>query len=203
MKRTDKIVYAARNKVNNKAYIGFCVNFKERKIRHLRCARNGTSNYFYNALRKYGIENFEWIILFDDLGSIEDCKIMEKKMVALFDTYINGYNGTRGGSGGNTFNGSNNSGIFKKGHIPWHKEKKMSEEYCKILSDAQKRYYTKHNTLKRKQIKQLTKYGELIMVWESVTGVGQLLGITPSGISRVARQKKGTAGGFKWEYIAN
>lgn len=138
MRRTERIVYAVHNKITNKSYIGYCVDLKERKARHLKCAKNGVAGHFYNAIRKYGEGNFEWIILFDNLGGIEDCKIMEKRMIGLFDTFNNGYNSTLGGDGGNTFNGTNNSGVFQKGLIPWNTGMKMSKEHCQKLSDAHK-----------------------------------------------------------------
>lgn len=123
------------NKVNNKSYIGYCIDFKERKTRHFLCAKKGIVTRFYNAIRKYGEENFEWIILFDNLENIEECKKIEKLMIVLFDTYNNGYNSTLGGDGGFT---GHNSGEFKKGQQSRNKGKKMSEEQRQKLSNAHK-----------------------------------------------------------------
>jgi len=142
MRRREKIVYAVRNMITDKSYIGFCVCFKERKAAHLSSAKKGVNTKFYGAIRKYGAENFKWSILFDNLGTIENCKVMEIRMIALFDTYQNGYNGTIGGDGGCTYNpeihGELVPGGFRKGQIPWNKGKKMSAEHCDKLSKGHK-----------------------------------------------------------------
>lgn len=191
-RKINHTVYAIRNKMNNKSYIGWTTNFIDRKSRHLRCAKKGTNTRLYDAIRRYGKENFEWIILFDNLGGVEDCLMMEQRMIFLFDTFNNGYNGTKGGTGGNTFNGINNSGVFTKGHISWHKGEKMSQKYCKIMSEA--------HIADRKLVKQMTIDGELIVVWESVIGASEFLGIQKANISAAALGKVKSAGGFKWEY---
>ena len=56
---------------------------------------------------------------------------------------------------------------------------------------------------KQKQIKQLSKDGELIKVWNSIKEASETLNITYSNISRCARGKttRKLCGGFKWEYM--
>ena len=55
----------------------------------------------------------------------------------------------------------------------------------------------------RKPVKQLTKDGELIRVWESIKGAGEFLNIHPVSISGVVRGKNTSAGGYKWEFYNN
>ncbi len=188
MRRNQKIVYSVRNKINNKSYIGFSTSFKERKASHLLSAKKGIETHFYNAIRKYGEENFEWIILFDNLESTEECKSIEKLMIALFDTYNNGYNGTKGGDGGFT---GHNIGEFKKGQQAWNKGKKMAEEQIQKLKNADR----------SKQYKPVIQYnldGIFIKEWESVKKANDILGIFH--IDAVARNVRKTAGKFNWKY---
>jgi len=210
MRRNESVVYSAINEINNKSYIGFCTDFKERKARHLRSAETGVDTHFYNAIRKYGKNAFTWIVLFDNLGGLEDCKIMEKRMIALFDTYENGYNSTLGGDGGDTYSKlKNNSGVFKKGSIPWNKGLKMPEEHCEKLSKVHtgiplsKKHARKIAQAHYKPVKQLTKDGELIRVWESTTGAAGFTGINKTSIYGVLKGKNKMAGGYCWQYYNN
>ena len=54
-----------------------------------------------------------------------------------------------------------------------------------------------------KSIEQYTKDGELIKVWTSTREAGRQLGLANSSISRVARGKQKTCGGFVWKYVEN
>ncbi len=208
MRRTDRIVYSVRNKINNKSYIGYCVSFKERKARHLLMAKKGKKSKFYNALRKYGPEAFEWIIMFDDLGTIEDCKQVEMKMIALFDTYENGYNGTIGGDGGNTFNGSNNSGVWKKGQTSMHKGRTFTKEHRQKLSEAHKgtplseKHTESLTRSKFKPVVQMDIEGNFIHEFGSLKEAGEFLGLCSVHIGACARGKHEHAYGFKWKYIS-
>lgn len=100
MERTEEkkwCVYCHVNKINNKAYIGItCKNINER------WRKDGSgykgSTYFWNAIQKYGWDNFEHIILFTGLTREEACK-REVLLIALFNTQNKefGYNISKGG----------------------------------------------------------------------------------------------------------
>lgn len=93
------IVYMHINKINNKKYIGITSRKPERRWR-----RNGqgykSSPYFYNAIQKYGWDNFEHKILFTDLNEYE-AKLKEKELIKFNKSNIHdfGYNCTEGGDG--------------------------------------------------------------------------------------------------------
>lgn len=55
---------------------------------------------FYNAILKYGLENFQYEILEKDISS-EEAKELEKFYINFYKTYLpeNGYNISRGGEG--------------------------------------------------------------------------------------------------------
>lgn len=73
--------------------------FKNRQTWH----RNDNSNtHFAKAKRKYGYDDFELIILEDN---IPKDKMSEREIywIEYYDSFNNGYNSTTGGEGGNTY----------------------------------------------------------------------------------------------------
>ena len=90
-------VYCHTNKINGKKYIGLTSKQPPSK----RWGSNGI-NYksctcFYNAIQKYGWNNFEHIILKDNLTA-DQAEQIEKEYIKLYNTMVpNGYNLTGGG----------------------------------------------------------------------------------------------------------
>lgn len=93
-------VYMHTNKINGKKYIGqTCQDFNKR------CGHNGC-NYkrclvFYNAIQKYGWDNFEHKILFDGLTS-DEANEKETELIRFYKTQNRdfGYNVKKGGNHG-------------------------------------------------------------------------------------------------------
>ena len=78
-------IYMHKNKINGKVYIGqTCTSLEER------FGKNGIrykgSTYFYNAIQKYGWDNFEHIILEDN---INDSYTANDKEIYYIRLYIN------------------------------------------------------------------------------------------------------------------
>lgn len=93
-------IYMVVNLLNNKKYIGQSKNIKRRfQSHHLSDYKNKNNcNYntkFYQALRKYGIDNFEVVVL--KLCNEDKLDELEIKYIKEFDTFKNGYNSTEGG----------------------------------------------------------------------------------------------------------
>ena len=99
------IVYRVTNKINGKQYIGYTTKtLEERKKLHLSKAKSPSNkHYFYlfkQAIRKYGIDNFDWEVL-ENCSSIEECCNREIYYISEYNTISpNGYNLTEGGNGG-------------------------------------------------------------------------------------------------------
>lgn len=90
------IVYAAINRVNAKSYIGATEKGLEvRRTRHFANARRGQLSKFYTAIRKYGEDKFNFVVL-------QNCKEffhalnVEREYIALLKPE---YNMTEGGGG--------------------------------------------------------------------------------------------------------
>lgn len=125
------IIYKVQNNINQKVYIGKTTKtLNERKKTHLKNVKMGLKSHFYDSIRKYGEESFTWCELLS-CNSIDILNEMEIMFIDKFNSYMDGYNMTLGGDGGDTI--SNKSEVEKKnqgakiGNIPWNKGKKMKE----------------------------------------------------------------------------
>lgn len=133
-------VYMHKNKLNGKMYIGITSRPPE-----IRWGNNG-SQYtfaknpcFHNAIKKYGWDNFEHIILFENLTE-EEAKKTEQKLILEYHTCVYddnkmGYNMTFGGEGA-------------LGRIPNETTRHKMSESHKGESNA---FYGKHHSEETKQ----------------------------------------------------
>lgn len=104
-------IYKATNKINGKCYIGRTVKkFEKRKSEHLQESKMDRKNsHFYNAINKYGWDNFDWEI-------IEECNdenlLREKEIYHIDKNKSNnrtyGYNKLDGGPGRSGYKQSEN-----------------------------------------------------------------------------------------------
>lgn len=94
-------IYFITNTVNGKQYIGQTQDFNDRKQRHLCELRRGIhhSQKLQNAYNKYGEDAFSFKYNIVTVKNEEELYLLEKKMIAEYDTYYNGYNCTQGGEG--------------------------------------------------------------------------------------------------------
>lgn len=95
-------VYLITNRVNGKRYVGItCRGYINRYKEHIHEALNGSKSILHNAIRKYGPENFDIIVL---ESNIPDNIISEREQyyIKLYNTFYTsriGYNMTEGGGG--------------------------------------------------------------------------------------------------------
>lgn len=94
-------VYLITNKVNGKQYIGQTIsNIKQRWSQHIYNAKQGKNYPFYNAINKYGKDNFEISIL-AKVCSIEGLNFLEQFFINKLKTIVPfGYNLRSGGGNG-------------------------------------------------------------------------------------------------------
>jgi group I intron endonuclease len=97
---TNFILYTITNLINNKKYVGYTTRTIEKRWKqHFNAAyKYNNDKHLYNAMRKYGVENF----LFKEecrVSSLEELKELEIFIISELDTYKNGYNNTLGGDG--------------------------------------------------------------------------------------------------------
>lgn len=101
MKIRKGLIYIIRNSINDKVYIGqTTLSLEDRWKVHLKpSVSKQRGNYkIYNAMNKYGKENFYCEILEDNIP-IEELNNREINYIEKFDSFKNGYNSTKGGDG--------------------------------------------------------------------------------------------------------
>lgn len=92
------IVYAHVNKINNKKYIG--ITSKKPEARWGKDGANYRNQHFNRAIEKYGWDNFDHLILYENLSE-EEAKKLEIQLIEEYQ--VNnpdfGYNNSIGGDG--------------------------------------------------------------------------------------------------------
>lgn len=94
-------IYVIKNKINEKIYIGqTTLSVKERWDSHKKPSthKQRSSYKLYNAINKYGIDNFYYEILEANIP-IEELDNKEIAYIENYDSFKNGYNSTKGGDG--------------------------------------------------------------------------------------------------------
>jgi group I intron endonuclease len=92
-------IYKATNVITGKSYIGQTINSISNRIsQHKRGYRRGVS-YFYNAIRKYGWNSFEWSVLCE-CDTKEELDEMEYHYIQQYKMIYGVYNLREGGSTG-------------------------------------------------------------------------------------------------------
>ena len=87
-------IYMFINKKTKEVYVGQSIDIQRRYKEHL---KSQDTTLFHSALRKYGIENFDFKVVEECLES----ELNEKECywIKFYNSFQNGYNMTQGGSG--------------------------------------------------------------------------------------------------------
>ena len=153
------VIYIYTNLINGKIYIGQTLYPNKRFSAHKKCCKDGT--IFHSAVIKYGFENFKYEILhsFNYINKEETKDLLnfwEKFYIREYNSTHPkiGYNITDGGDGSlgykvtqeqrkkrSEFMKSHpNSGMFRKGNIPYNKGVSRSEVTKCKLSEYNKKH---------------------------------------------------------------
>lgn len=200
-------IYKYTNPVNGKVYIGKTCNLAGRRNQHQTKTVNRQTK-FGNALKKYGIEHFEFEILAtvrgDNRNSLNwGLSFLEIHFISLYKSHIKGYNCTLGGEGTVGFSHTEEAKYKMR-------NKSISEATRRKLSIRSRgRKLSKAHAEKLKQavidsrsipVKQLSKEGKIIKIWKSAAEASRALGVHRSDINRVCNKQRKTSQGFIWEY---
>lgn len=192
-------LYYHQNKINGKTYIGIT----KRKLEK-RWGRNGVGyrhcKYFYNAIQKYGWDNYEHVVYASHLTREEACN-MERLLVKLFHTDDNkyGYNMCDGGGLPPIQNGENN---FFYGNHDYTGEnhpmygKHHTENTRKKMSEHHYNAKGKNNPMAKAVI--CVETGK---IYPSAIDAQHETNIARNNITAACRKdRQVTAGGFHWEF---
>lgn len=221
------IIYKITNKVNGKSYIGKTVKSINRRFyEHCHNAELGVQTVFYDAIRKYGKENFNISIIEEiDNDLLND---RESYWINYYHTYLKdplcrGYNSTLGGDGGDTR--SKKLLLYEDNVLKlWNQGLSIKQITDQI--DLDKRsvskillrngYTTKDIQVRKgqcwnqtmisrtsKPIEQYDKNGNFIHKFPSVSEAGRVMKCSPSAISNCAKGKSKTSMGYIWKFSNN
>lgn len=173
-------IYMHRNKINKKVYIGITKQKCEDRWRHDGLGYQNQIKFF-RAILKYGWDNFEHLILFENLSELEASQ-KERELIILYDSYNNGYNADLGGSTTN--------------HSPETLEKmrqsmlgkKHSQETKDKISAAKEKDKVSVICLETKKI------------YKSIADASKDTGTDKSSIVKCCKGIMLSAGGLTWRY---
>lgn len=134
-------IYMYVNKINGRKYVGQAVNFNNRHKEHRSASANETP--IDRSFNKYGEENFEIIILKENLQTQCLLNMFEYYYIKKYNTLAKnkkGYNVSNGGSNGNPFSGKTEEEMeeVKQKISEARKGQKLSESTKQKISEVRK-----------------------------------------------------------------
>lgn len=213
-------IYKITNKINNHAYIGQSIHIYQRWEEHIRLIDSDCTYTLYNAFRKYGLINFDFLIL-------EECKqeqLNEREIywIAYYDTFYNGYNETKGGQ--------TQSDLIKIPVEQYDKQGNFIASYLSITEASKitgaknisgvckgKKYtsggyqwfykgqanpidLTNCNLHGERAVLQYDLDGNYIKEFKSITEAARSINMVPSAIGRNCQHINQRAGNYQWKY---
>jgi hypothetical protein len=222
-------IYKITNKLNQKCYIGKSIDIETRWGEHTRNAKyvdRQTYNYpLYNAIRKYGIENFVFEILEETISNDE---FMYERENYYYDLYKPEYNQMRPERNAadflrqellqidketlkivNIFNGVNIAakqlGISRSGisNVLIGRAKSSNGYYWCLSKDYDS--FTKpepqYEAHRKKVAKIDLESGEVVAIYGSLSEAGEENNLDRRTIGGVTNGKRKSAGGYAWSFI--
>ena len=219
-------IYKIENKINHHLYIGKAKNFNNRWNQHKSNAKLGKQTHLYNAIRKYGIENFDFSIIeyipldkYDELS----CE-REKYLIKYYNAYNNknNYNETEGGDGVSGWKPSkewrNKIGKIMKQWYQTEEGKEKARRQSQKMKGKKINKNNKHTEEWKKQHSEKMKGSnnpnynkhtqgkkclciELNKIFESTRQAEQYIGVRHQNIAAACRGDQKTSGGYHWKYI--
>lgn len=210
-------IYQITNDINNKIYIGKTnLTLQERFLEHCRDSKRvkNEKRPLHNAMNKYGIEYFK-------IEKIEECSAeeasnREQYWIEKLDSYVNGYNATKGGDGKLLYNHQEIANRLL--NYPYPKEVaeefKCSSDLVRIIAKEYNiKVYNRGqeiNVNAKKEIYQYDKQNNYIQTFESTQKAAEWLlknnyiKVLNSGvrshIGEAANGKRCSAYSFIWKY---
>lgn len=171
--QTGYCIYAHRNKINGKVYIGISKNVKKRWAGKEENYKH--SSAIYNAFKKYGWDGFDHIVMWDGLSGEDACKL-EQAMIFLFKFSKQSYNLGDGGEG------------VLGGPMTEETKEKLRKIHLEGKFSCKKIYAFDLKTKK------------LVREYDSLEEASKDVGTVAENIGCAAKGKHATAGGYIWSF---
>lgn len=123
-------IYTFTNRITGKKYVGYTGRGFDRISTHKHSLKKGKKSKFYDAVRSYDWDNFEFEIIYQSKDKNHTKNVMENYFIQQYNSIKNGYNMTYGGDG-------QDSDYLRK---LWNKEKRqeLSNKWTDDMKNAQK-----------------------------------------------------------------
>lgn len=223
-------IYKIVNDINDKVYIGQTQrSIQERWNEHLKESKNTRSHtHLYNAMRKYGIDQFHIEIIEEVTNNILNER--EIYWISQYNSFYNGYNSSLGGEGNKIIDNQLVLKLWNEGKLISeiaHELKRdrgtislilrnqlnISDSEISSRAHAKSSSYANHSfnhvnngCCIKHSVYQLDKDTEEILnQFNSLTDAANYIdknNYVPirNGISKVCRKERLTAYGYKWKY---
>lgn len=208
------VVYCHTNKLDNKRYVGITKQKPEKRW------RNGegykSNEYFYNAIKKYGWEEFSHDILFTNLSK-EDAEKKEIELIAKWNltNKDEGYNIESGGNLGKEVNYITKIKLSEITKAQMTDSAREHLRQCAVKQFATKghpclgKIYTeehKHNISEghnhhKIKICQYDTCGNLLNIYDSLHDMERKTGFARSYVSNYIKGKTDYCYGFVWKKL--
>lgn len=206
-------IYLVTNLINSKKYIGqTTLTVQERWNRHLYDAFAKYDDfYFHKAIRKYGKENFK----VEEICQCPNEELDEKEIyyINYYKTYYiykQGYNLTRGGSGGTKVNENEVMALWNSGMSATEIARDFnlfSRTVTNVLKRnnvSQEEIYSRSMKFgarfRKKKVYQYNFDGELVNIYDSLDDMYEKTGYRKDYISAACRHTYPSANGYLWIY---
>lgn len=204
----DKIYYVYKHtSPTGKVYIG--ITRRQPSLRWQNGLGYKNNIHFFNAIMKYGWDNFKHEILYSNLTK-EEAEQLEIQLIAEYDSTNpnKGYNIAHGGLGSDGFLGHHHTEEAKQKISEHSKKQWENPEYRAIMRQVVENHPMKgvpRPDLAERN-RQRTKpviCVETKVIYPSIREAERQTGIKHSDISAVCKGYRGakTAGGYHWKYI--
>lgn len=142
MMKDNYKIYVHINKSNGKMYIGQTI-YEDPNIRWKNGYGYKGNQYFWNSIQKYGWDNFEHIVLIENL-SLEEANLIEEELISKYNTTNKniGYNLRPGGKNSkNTIETNKKISNAKLGHsVSKETRKRISKNHADCKGENNPRY---------------------------------------------------------------
>lgn len=164
--------------------------------------RYANNPHFVSAIKKYGWDNIEHLLLFDNLTE-EEAKMIEVDLIHYYKKIGRSYNITDGGEGwrvkGRRYSDERKKHLSETTKKAWTDPSYREDNTKHLLEVGYNTRFKKGQNLREKACSQYDLDGNFIKTYPSVKAAREALGVGRA-IEDCCRGKNKTAYGYKWKY---